>query len=94
MSVNALIEAHYMNSKARYHDFDWYVGEPCLAKFWYDGKWYRGIVTRISEVSITFSVICILQCAKVKCQYARKAINRQHGNYSFVYKSCTEIFLT
>ena len=53
VSVNSRIEPWYLNSKSKFHDHDWYVGEPCIAQFWHDGLWYRGIVTQIAEVRLT-----------------------------------------
>ena len=67
ISVSSRIEPWFNNSRPKFHDYDWYVGEPCIAQFYHDNGWYRGIITQIPEVrhkqqtktSIFYMTTCI-----------------------------------
>lgn len=52
--INAEICCHFQNSKAKFHDQYWFIGEPCMALFSWDKRWYRATVMEILTDNVIY----------------------------------------
>lgn len=48
-SVESQIEAVYLLTKRKFQDDTWYINEPCIAQFYHDKRWYRGLIKAIND---------------------------------------------
>jgi hypothetical protein len=51
-SINDMLEKKYKDSSPGPDDMFWYEGQPCVAQYWRDSNYYRGIVTKIKEDNV------------------------------------------